>query len=328
MRKFALYFIIRVLLLAFSGCNDLEDSKNPPLDIFEHEPEQKTYGRDAREHWVIGENEERLEISAHELDEQKICTVCKSKIDKFPDGSCDVYDYDEHGNIIRGTMYDIDGSVINETFIEYTYDEHGNIILEKGWANPDYYIDGFPMITGWITENEYALDFEGNFYLIRKTETHDAGDYYYEEYIEDGLLSAKFYYDEDGKLYLEEHNEYLPDENGELYVSKSSLYDFNLGNKNFYEYRPDGQILSLEEYNDAGECYRKEVYEYDGEDLICYAVFSYGELTGEYYLKTAVDSGGYEYNYIAEEYVFNEDGTGIHYEYDETGEILREENFG
>ena len=322
--------MIFVLVLAFSGCGRAGSENNNPIDIFEHKSEEKIYDRDAREHWVLGENGEKLEIAAHELDTNDICTICKCQVEKYADGHSYVYNYDEHGNILRGTAYDINGTVKEESFYEYGYDEHGNIIFEN------YSLDSVltPSASlSWSTEFDYAPDSDGNFYVVRETKTYNsgqsAGKSVYTEYIEGGRVSAVFYYDGDGTLYYETHNEYLPDENGELYVCKSSAYDFENGHKHFYEYRPDGQLFSMEYYNDSGDCVRKEVYEYDQNGRIAgYAVFICGELTGEYYYKTTVNTNGDEYSYIAEEYAFNEDGTGTHYEYNETGEILSEENFG
>ena len=94
--------------------------------VEEHVHEAETWERNLSEHWQICGCGEAFGLEAHDLGDDVVCTVCGSEIWDFGDGTGSVCDYDEAGECIRWTEYDVDGNVTFDERSEIEYDADGN----------------------------------------------------------------------------------------------------------------------------------------------------------------------------------------------------------
>ncbi len=270
MKKAVVFIIIFVLVLIFSGCS----AKNPEIESPEisatlennetFEPEENLpWNRNIEEHWKVGENGEKLETSAHELGEDKICHVCKSFVAVYSEGSAEIIDFDEHSNPVHRTIYNSNGAVRLETFTEYEYDEYGNAIFEKTYPNTEYTkTDRDISIHSYTVKNEYDKDSDGKFHLIKRTVTSGDGMFVEEKY-EESLITSTSYFDAEGKILTEVSYNYSTDESGNRYLSEQIEHDCLYGTKYFYGYNAKGDLLYLEELDENGETVCKETFEHD-----------------------------------------------------------------
>ncbi|MBR5310723.1 MAG: hypothetical protein IKU42_06350 [Oscillospiraceae bacterium] len=322
MKKYALYFIILILVLAFSGCGKVEHGFDETPDIknaFEYEPEEEIYDRDPFEHWIIGKKGDKLEAGAHELDNKRTCTVCNSTITEHYDGAFEVTNYDQYGSLIRHSSYNADGTLIGENTAEFEYDELGNVLIEKHFTSLCDFIE--------ITLYTYKTDSEGTLYVFSKDTTYGSGESLYYEYTENGNILYYCVFDPAGNLTYETINKYLTDENGEEYVSQIINYDLIYNNKSFFEFDKFGNLLLMEDINEAGESYRKEIYEYNEDGMLIHSyTYIYDLLAEEYFYDFAENENGI-YIYCRKKVIHNDDGTGIIQLYNEKDELISEEKF-
>ncbi len=275
--------------------------------------------RNAKEHWQVCEDGEKLNVAEHTFGEESICTVCKSMVDMTDDGEAYVNTYDEQNNLIRYTYYGADGSAISEILSEYATDAEGNYYEKKSteydYANNVIYIGEFneyeDQTARTVTdldgnvqqkdrfEREYNADGEA---LWEKTYTNDVlvqeitG---YKTYT-DGDYSMRFPlsvidYNEDGSKLVTEYND-----QGE--VDKETSY------------KADGTVETalhfVYEYDAEGN--RKRIQTYEGERLV---------KDSEY----AVSADGW--SYMAKETEYHEDGTKTVREYNENEELISESKY-
>ena len=103
-----------------------------------------------------------------------------------------LYEYNEHGDIVKITEYDVNGTPTVTRDSEYEYDEHGNKIL---------YIDKVDKASGiGIQRSEWEYDAKGN--VIKKINYYSYDTDYqinYFTYNEKGLLIEQRCEDENGK---------------------------------------------------------------------------------------------------------------------------------
>ena len=125
-------------------------------------PEDAIYDRNLTEHWINGEDGEKLNLGEHELGEYKpgdmvTCFVCGSEISFWTDGGADVCNYDERYNLIRSTSYFSDGSLIFDYVMEYRYNEKNAISYEATYQNGRLY-EETEYLENEIIKNFYEED--------------------------------------------------------------------------------------------------------------------------------------------------------------------------
>ena len=275
--------------------------------------------RNAKEHWQVCEDGEKLNVAGHTFDVESICTVCKSMVDMTDEGEAYVNTYDEQDNLIRYTYFGADGSVISEIFTEYATDAEGNYYEKKSteydYANSSIYIGEY---------NEYEdqtartiTDLDGN--VQQK-------DRFEREYNDDGkAIWEKFYTDD---VLVMEITGYKTYTDGEYSVRFP---------ESVIEYYEDGSKL-VTEYNDQGEVGKETTYKADGtvEAALNY-VYEY-DADGNYkHIKTyegeqlvkdaeyAISADGW--SYMAKETEYHTDGTKTVREYNENDELIGESKY-
>ena len=159
-------FVLILALFVLCGC----ENTVPPELPWEYNLE---------EHWKTDENGEKIDFSEHQLDSNLVCSVCKSRIFKWDDGSSTIHKYDENGNTVSSKTYR-NGEVISES--EYAIGSNGN---------------SFPVRSVFFNDNGEKIDLKSNeFDQVVEGVCYSAdGEILYEEYFE-------YTFSEDGTYYL------------------------------------------------------------------------------------------------------------------------------
>lgn len=283
-----------------------------------HEP-TGAWERNAKEHWQVCEDGEKLNVADHTFDEESICTVCRSMVDMSDDGEAYVNTYDEESNLIRYTCYDTDGKVVHEIFTEYATDAEGNSYEKKSteydYANSSIYISEY---------NEYED-------LTARTITDLDGtvqqkDRYDREYSADGKPMWEKSYTND--VLVQEITGYKTYTDGDysMRFPESVIDYFEDGSKLVTEYNDQGEVGKETSYNADGtvETALHYVYEYDAEGNRKRIQTYEGErlyLDSEY----AISADGW--SYMAKETEYHEDGSKTIREYNEDSELVSESEY-
>lgn len=322
MKKTALILVGILLCTALTACatpGDENTDMNTP-DTTEHTHIAiGGWERNAKEHWQLCEDGEKLNVGAHTLNDEDICTVCGSSVLSYDDGKASVSDYDEHGDQIRHTYYAADGTKISETFTEYATDADGNCYEVK--STEYQYIYGKVYIGEY---NEYGdqtartiSDLDGNVEHTDRFEReyNDEGEpIWLKVYANDVLVQEvtgfKTYVDEDSYMRFPE-----------------AVIDYwEDGTRIVTAYRDDGEVAT-ETYYKADGTVEKEItyiYESDSEGNRT----SIKAYESEHLIKEseyALDEYGWSYK--AKETEYYEDGSKTVYEYDEDGELVSETKY-
>ena len=220
----------------------------------------------------------------------KIKTIIIYKEDFLPEGISSqnvttrkyihsLTEYDERGNVIREENYLPDGTV--EDKIVNTYDENGNLIA---------YVN---TINGEVAENkswEYENGKVSKEYIHYVDGSKDVVNY---EYDNEGRLTSKKYYDDEGEMEQQTDVEYdgetvkeiTHDDEGEISEEHQSVYkgdkslsrsqkDYTTGEgvtvKN--EYDDKGRVISTMRYNENDEMIEKVTREYNENDRVSHLI--------------------------------------------------------
>ena len=157
--------------------------------------------------------------------------VCpKESIEYYENGSRKVWDFNEYGSALSGTVYLADGSMGDQESYEYTYDDRGNQLRRVRYKNG---------IRIW--EMESFLGPDGNLHI-----------------------SAVIYYEDDGSIAFDQIHGYEFDDRGNLrYHSESS--GGVIVKESFYELDSFGkaQLARTVAYREDGT--KSDEYIYDGQ---------------------------------------------------------------
>lgn len=239
---------------------------------------------DLNTHWHQAVNGETIDEGAHKLEEDR-CTVCNTRFDYFDDGETWLSQYNDHEDMIRWTIYNSDGEIIDDTIYEYVYDKNGEYVSEKQYDNSILSIETFFTT---IPGDEYGDDFtyahESILYL-------DDGGKIVENYDTEGETIAEKTYDAEGNLISDYTVKYTYSENGFM-LSMEKFSGDVLAESIICEYD--------ENYVQTGEKY------YEGEKLVKEHVY------------TVVDG----WSYVSSIIEYHEDGTQTVTEYDENDNIV------
>lgn len=274
------------------------------------------WDRNAQEHWHICACGEKLDISAHTLDDTMVCTVCGSEIWDLGDGLFDVHTYDETGEILRSTSYDANGNVISESRHIYEYDADGNKVSGKYYENDVL-----------LQLDEFSTTEDGENYLTKGTSYQEDGSSFVNEYDEQNHVTATYAYDADGTLFYEVHTEYAYTEDGTCYESKSTEKDPVANSILVAEYNEYGDLVNRTMTDADGRVTLDERYEReydDDQNILWEKTYSGDMLTHEIvsYATSSDDSG--EWRYPEKTIEYHEDGTKIVSVYGDNTEVATE----
>ena len=283
MKKIVFHIFVLILaLFVLCGC----ENTVPPELPWEYNLE---------EHWKTDENGEKIDFSEHQLDSNLVCSVCKSRIFKWDDGSSTIHKYDENGNTVSSKTYR-NGEVISES--EYAIGSNGN---------------SFPARSVFFNDNGEKIDLKSN---------------EFDQVVEGVCYSA------DGEILYEEYFEYTFSEDGTYYLSFEKYCDHKEIRIFENTYNESGDWLSYAVYRlDTGSLIFEETYEYeyDGEGRKIYKkALKNGELTEEFFYdfyEDGEDIQTYCSKYI--HYIRDQHVNG-HYtvtEYDKYGNTISESSY-
>lgn len=255
MRKF-LPLILSLLLLTVAAC-----AEESPF----------FWERDGVTHWQLDASGAIINQGEHTISNENLrCTVCGCEILDWGDGSIDVTDYDEYGNLLRYTSF-ADGEKTYESIHVLTYGEDGVVLSDKEYLNGTLY-----------GETIYTISAEGEQLPVTVTVWNDDGTTSVNEYDEHGNCICSVIYAEDGAVIHETLSEFALDDNGWYYECKTTSR-FDSGETFYTETNQhDDQIRVLNTHAD-GTAWADEVYEYKykGSDKVWCKHYSFGKLIME-----------------------------------------------
>lgn len=307
--KFGSLILSSILALAVcSGCSSKETSHVHSAT--------GEWDLNAQEHWHICECGEKLDVSAHTLDDTMVCTVCGSEIWDLGDGLFDVYTYDETGEILRSTSYDANGNIISESRHVYEYDADGNKVSGKYYENDVL-----------LQLDEFSTTAEGETYLTKGTSYQEDGSSFVNEYDEENNIIAAYTYDADGTLLYETHTEYAYTEDGICYESKSTEKDTVANSILVAEYNEYGDLVSRTMTDADGQVTLDERYEREYDDdgnMLWEKTYSGDMLTYEIVSYASGSDDSSTWRYPEQTIVYNEDGTKVISFYGDNTEVETE----
>lgn len=340
MKKLALFLMILVLCISLAACgvkgddaNEAEETKTEETKATEEpkaEHEHKATAemdRDAKEHWYLCECGEKVDAQAHSLDDEDICTVCRSYVEKYAGGEYGVTEYvgyyyvityNENENPIRSTWYDTEGKLVNDIFTEYALDKNG-----KEYAVKETFYD-FEEDEMVVTEydeylsinSEVITDFDGN---VRHKLNYER------EYDDDGnMLWEKYYLD--GELSYESIGFILVDFDGEAYSVPEKIIDYmEDGTYCVTLYDSNADVVSVITYDKNDKAIETVTFEYAyiGGEYAGSKQYINGKL--KYEEEIIFDYQGYLEYYIETEY--EDDGSKTVYKYDSNYDLLSERKY-
>ena len=263
-----LFYAAFALMLAFS-CAFAEE-----LPVFEWE-------RDGENHWQLDAAGGIVNQGAHEIGEGDwLCAVCGCELLDWGDGTVDVTDYDEYGNILRYTTY-ADGEKTYESIHVLTCNEYGLVLKDVE------YIDG--VLYG---ESVYTMSEEGEQIPVSQTAWNDDGTTSINEYDAYGNCVRSVIFDAEGAVDTETLSEYALSDSGWYYECKTTT-SFASGEVFYEETNQYGDPVCTRNTDSDGTAWADWRYEYEYKDEV--KVWS-KQYTGEML--------------IAEEF-FNEEGTCV-----------------
>ena len=307
MKKMILMILCLLLLAGCTG-NTLPDTTEGTEHT--HTPGTQ-WDRDAVSHWHLCECGEKLDTAEHTLTED-VCTVCGSEV-WVMDGSADVCNYNEYGEMVRWSSYDGAGTVMADWVYEFEYDENGNML------SCDTFEQGVLM-----EESEYTTE-SGMSVLTKSTSYYDDGSWFVNEYDEIGNVTTLLSYDAEGNLVLEGHYEFKTDAEGASYNSKSTEH-YDDGTRSVAEYNEYGDNISRILYDADGNVEVEEIYEweYDEEGNWLFGkTYENGVLTKEITFATGQDDYGW-WTYPETVVEYFEDGSRTVSKYDVNDELISE----
>ena len=218
---------------------------------------------DAKEHWMLCEDGEKMNAQAHALDDLSVCTVCGAEIIDWGDGSYDVCVIDQYGEFTRWASYDSEGNLTSDSRNEITYDENGNKTFMKSYTDGVHSADVY-----------YAMGKNG-VYEAKYIDYDEDGSYFTNEYNEDSELILACTYDASGKEIYRDTYEYAEDEDGK----RETVKEYENGRLVF-------EILSYAVYSEEGytERYPAKTVDYneDGSKIVTEYEADGSKITFEY----------------------------------------------
>nr|MBR4280432.1 hypothetical protein [Clostridia bacterium] len=291
--------LLIVLLMAVGGACAAGRDDAPAYPVFEWE-------RDAVNHWRLQSDGTKSAVQAHDVDEDTmICSVCGTEVWLFDDGSVDLNNYSDQGELLRYTSFNEAGEIMNDGAFVYVLAEDGGKMHEYQFGNGRF-----------VAQTAYAMGEDGANHPAWSETYYDDGIWARNEYDAYGNCIKAYTYDENDVLTAEITSEYARNEEGWFYEAKSTT-------------NMDGTVF-ISEYNAYGDKTYSCIFDPDAGTLF------ETRRVYEYRRGQKVHSKQYEGDVLVMETFHNEDGsttkeieyledgTTIVYEYDENGGLIGE----
>lgn len=241
MKKTLLSLLLLTLtLVSVCHAEPVADSALPSFD----------WERNAVEHWRVLPSGEKTDLGSHHL-EDAVCTVCGSEVWAFDGGTADVSDYNEHGDLVRYTSFDEDGSLTFELRYAYEYDAEGHILVSREFTGD--------VLT---TEIVYNVGSDGEQIPVSQVVYYDDDTWAANEYDEHGNLIHSVSYDPDGTISVEEFSEFAQNAEGRYYEWKQTSRYSN-GAVFYSEFNEYGDPIRHRSTEADGAVWEDVTYEYE-----------------------------------------------------------------
>lgn len=263
MKKLMTFSLLLLFSLALASACFAEPVVDGSLPTFPWE-------RSAKEHWRILPTGELSEQGPHKMTDA-VCTVCGSEIWAFDDGSADISDYNEQGDLIRYTSFGADGNALIELSYAYEYDAEGRMLLTREFTGD--------VLTGEVI---YTVSAAGESIPVSQVAYYDDDTWAINEYDEHGNLNHAATFDPDGSMSFEEFSEYAQDAEGSWYeIRKTSR--FADGATFYSEYNEFGDPTLRRNTDADGSVWEDSTYEYHyaGGSMLWKKQYTSGALTLE-----------------------------------------------
>lgn len=292
MKKFLLLTLAALFLLC-AAC-----AEEAALPVFAWE-------RNAADHWQLDESGAIINQSAHTISEEDLrCTVCGCELLDWGDGTFDVTDYDEYGNLLHYTYYEND-VVLYDSVHALTCNEDGVVLKDVEYINGVLY-----------GESVYTVNENSDQIPVTQTAWNDDGTTSTNFYDEHGNCIRSAIFEADGTVSFEELTEYALNEDGWYYEAVISNR-FATGEL-FYEDRNEyGDVVRTYHTDENGTITADWTHEYLYEDgrKVWAKQYLFGEPTWEEYY--------HEDGYLEMDVEILEDGGKVVTTYNEEGDELR-----
>lgn len=243
MKRTLLIFILLLALVSISAAEQTTDSTLPEF----------AWERNAAEHWHVLPGGEVTDRGAHQLTNAH-CTVCGSEVWLFDSGSADVSDYNDHGDLVRYTLFEEDGEISFELCYAYEYDAQGYMLVSRE------YLGG--VLTGEIT---YDRASDGRQIPVAQVVYYEDDTWSVSEYDEHGNLLRMATYAADGTLLQEDQGEFAQDTSGSYYEFRHTSH-FADGAVSYTEFNQYGDPILRYNLQADGTVWEDTTCEYEYQD--------------------------------------------------------------
>ena len=267
----------------------------------------KDLDRDINKHWVLSENGKKHKASKHNLADN-ICSVCESEILKNDDGTVDINNFNENGDLSRVTSYDADGNVISDAKYEYEYDPDGNMFKHKKYE--------FDVL---VEEFDYYVESDGQSIISKQTFYYEDGTKLIHECDGKGNIVNDIFCDVNGMEWITNEYSYTYLSEDDFFLSTKVEY-LDDGSKYVFDYNTFGDTIhwyTIDPYGSSISDIHYE-YDYDDEGNMTYSNQYNGSYL-EYEYEYALDAEGNEY--CVKETIYNYDESVTYIEYNENMDI-------
>ena len=242
-------FILLLVTLMLQGNACAEDSALP---VF-------AWHFDSTHHWQLDDNGEATNKGAHTPGEDWICPGCGCEILDWGDGSIDITDYDEYGNVLRRYSF-ADEELTYKSIHVYAYSEDGLLTEDSEYVNDIL-----------CSTTRYAIGAEGEPVPVMQHTWNDDGTTSVNDYDEHGNCIRSAIYEADGALLFETLSEFAQVEDewfGLWFYECKTTSRFSTGETFYTETNQHGDaIRTLNTYAD-GSIWADNMYEYEYNDSI------------------------------------------------------------
>ena len=271
---------------------------------------------DAEKHWqTCADCGQTAEEAAHTLDESGVCALCGAEVIDWGD-SRSVYQYNEHGDLLRSADYDADGTVITETVNTYEYDADGMLLRAAA------------MTDGVLTEESDYTVVDGECVISRLVGYMTDGSHYVDEYDTFGNVVRMTTYNAEGALDQQMDSEYALLEDGQWVEVQSTITEAD-GTRFVSGYSETGDQVSAVHYEADGSVASVSRWDYTYDEDGNWKTVQYfcnGALTTDMiYATEATEDGSTTYPQTVTEYA--EDGGWTVTVNDADGNVLSETRY-
>lgn len=290
MKKSSVLLLALLLLLAAAFAEEIA----LPTFIWEH---------DGLTHWQLDTDGAVINQGAHNTADSWLCSICGADILDWGDGTYDVSDYDEYGNLVRSSCYDENGLLTYQSIHVLTCNEDGVILKDVEYINGVLY-----------GESLYTVTEDGMQLPVSSTVWNDDGTTSVNQYDKHGNCVYAAIYEADGSVFFETISEFALSDDG-WYYECTTTSRYATGETFYDETNQYGDKLRSLNTHADGTVWGDWTYEYEyrNHTKVWKKQYAAGVLIFEEFFD---DDGN-----CIQEVEYLEDGGWIIYDYNDHGDV-------